>query len=41
MPTDISGAVPIRIDVRDGPASRTATMKRTCDAPGTSMPASA
>jgi hypothetical protein len=29
MPTDISGAVPIRIDVREGPASRTAMMKRS------------
>ena len=28
IPTDISGAVPIRIDAREGPASRTASMNR-------------
>ena len=32
--TDISGAVPIRIATRDGPTSRTATMKRICVTPG-------
>lgn len=36
--TEISGAVPIRIAAREGPASRTARMKRICETPGTRAP---
>ena len=39
--TEISGAVPIRIAARDGPASRTARTNTICDTPGTSIPTSA
>ena len=38
MSTEISGAVPIRIAAREGPASRTARMKRIWETPGTIAP---
>ena len=38
--TEKSGAVPTVTDVRDGPASRTARVKRSCEQPGPSTPAS-
>ena len=37
--TEKSGAVPTTTDVRDGPASRTASVKSSCDRPGPSRPA--
>ena len=37
--TEKSGAVPTVTDVRDGPASRTARVKRSCEQPGPSTPA--
>ena len=39
--TEKSGAVPTSTEVRDGPASRTASVNSTCDPPGPMMPASA
>ena len=36
--TESSGAVPMRIAVRDGPAWRTADTNATCDTPGTKIP---
>ncbi len=38
--TESSGAVPIRIAARDGPASRIATIRMICAAPGAMSPAS-
>ena len=35
-----SGAIPTVADVRDGPASRTASVKRICETPGPRIPAS-
>ena len=37
--TEKSGAVPTVTDVREGPASRTASVKRSCEPPGPSTPA--
>ena len=36
--TESSGAVPMRIAVRDGPAWRTADTNATCERPGTNTP---
>ena len=36
--TDTSGAVPMRMAARDGPAWRTADTNATCDTPGTQIP---
>ena len=38
--TEKSGAVPTVTDVREGPASRIASVKRSCEHPGPSTPAS-
>ena len=39
--TEPSGAVPMRIAARDGPAQRTAKMNAICERPGTTKPTTA